>query len=129
MSLRIPVSIAVVAAVAIMAACNGYNSGGGVVYQGNNPPIASIVANPTSVPLDDGNTTVVTLDGSASTDPDGTVVSFLWTVPGGQFVGGTTERDEVIQVTFPGTEPTTVTLVVTDDGGKTDAKQVTIGLI
>jgi len=126
MSLRIPISIASVAAITTLAACGGYGGGNRVI---NYPPVASVVANPTSVPAGDNHTTVVTLDGSASSDRDGDALSFLWTVPGGQFVEGTTEQDEVVRVTFPGAAPTTVALLVTDDGGEADIVHVTIGVL
>jgi hypothetical protein len=57
------------------------------------------------------------LDGSASHDPDGTIVSYDWYV-------STATTDDVYQgktVSIPATvDPETVTLVVTDDGGLTD---------
>jgi lysophospholipase L1-like esterase len=57
------------------------------------------------------------LDGSASRDPDGTIVSYDWYV-------STATTDDVYQgktVSIPATvDPQTVTLVVTDNGGLTD---------
>ncbi len=100
----------------------------GIIAPANNAPTASISASPTDVPRGDNNSTVVTLDGSASSDPDGDQLSFAWTVPSGTFVNGTTASDPVIQVTFPGAAPYTVTLVVDDGRGGTDSAQVTIGL-
>ena len=94
----------------------------------NQSPTASITASPTALPQGDDNSTIVTLDGSASSDPDGDQLSFAWTVPNGTFVNGTTASDPVIQVTFPGAAPYTVTLVVDDGRGGTDSAQVTIGL-
>jgi hypothetical protein len=94
----------------------------------NNPPVANIDANPLTVPADDGNQTVVTLDGSASSDPDGDALTFAWNVPGGTFVGGTTASSEVAQVTFPGIDPYNVTLTVSDGRGGTAQANVTIGL-
>ena len=100
----------------------------GIIAPANNAPTASISADPTEVPQGDNNSTVVTLDGSASSDPDEDQLSFAWTVPNGTFVNGTTASDPVIQVTFPGAHPYTVTLVVDDGRGGTDSAQVTIGL-
>ncbi len=100
----------------------------GIIAPVNNAPTASISANPTEVPRGDNNSTVVTLDGSASSDQDGDQLSFAWTVPRGTFVNGTTASDPVIQVTFPGDHPYPVTLVVDDGRGGTDSAQVTIGL-
>ncbi len=96
---------------------------------GNQSPAASITADPTQTPRGDNNSTIVTLDGSVSTDPDGDQLSFAWTVPFGTFVNGTTASDPVIQVTFPGLMPYIVTLVVDDGRGGTDSAQVTIGLL
>lgn len=94
----------------------------------NQSPTASITASPTQTPRGDNNSTIVTLDGSMSSDPDGDQLSFAWTVPNGTFVNGTMASDPVIQVTFPGTAPYTVTLEVDDGRGGTDTAQVTIGL-
>ena len=94
----------------------------------NNPPTAAVSANPTQVPPGDGNSTIVTIDGSASTDPDGDALSYSWTVPSGTFENGTTAADPTIEVSFPGAAPYTVTLVVDDGNGETDSAQITIGL-
>ncbi|RMH21383.1 MAG: PKD domain-containing protein [Gemmatimonadetes bacterium] len=96
------------------------------VFGGNQAPTAVISANRTSVPAGDGNQTVVRLDGSGSTDPDGDALTFAWTVPGGTFVNGTTPSDAVIEVTFPGAAPYTVTLTVDDGHGHTAQAQITI---
>ncbi len=94
----------------------------------NQSPTASITANPTQTPRGDNNSTIVTLDGSVSTDPDGDQLSFAWTDPRGTFVNGTTATYPLIQVTYPGEHPYPVTLVVDDGRGGTDSAQVTIGL-
>ena len=94
----------------------------------NSSPVASVTASPTSVPEGDGNQTVVTLDAAGSSDADGDPLSFSWTVPSGRFVNGTGASDETIQVTFPGTAPYTVTLVVSDGQGGNDSVDITIGL-
>ena len=95
----------------------------------NQSPTASITASPTALPQGDDNSTIVTLDGSASSDPDGDQLSFAWTVPNGTFVNGTTASDPVIQVTFPGAAPNTVTLEVDDGRGATATAEFTVGLI
>ncbi len=64
----------------------------------------------------------VTLDGSASTDPDGDDLSYVWTWPGGQAFGRT------VTATFPrGVH--CVTLTVTDPSGQLDRDQVTIRVV
>ncbi len=94
----------------------------------NEDPNAAIAANPTVVGAGDNHTTVVTLDGNGSSDPDGDTLSFSWTVPNGRFVNGTSATDPSVQVTFPGTKPYTVTLVVNDGKGGTDTASVLIDL-
>jgi hypothetical protein len=82
------------------------------VYQGKPPnkrPVGAV-----ELRREGGN---LVLDGSASRDPDGTIVSYDWYV-------STATTDDVYQgktVSIPATvDPQTVTLVVTDDGGLTD---------
>lgn len=63
-----------------------------------------------------------TFDGSASNDPDGTVVGYVWLIDGGQVeVSG-----EIVTYTFtlPGTY--TVELLVEDDDGATDSETIAI---
>ncbi len=93
-----------------------------------NAPTASISASPTVVPRSDGNATVVTLDGSGSTDPNGDQLTHQWTVASGTFVNGTTLTDSIAQVTFPGTAPYLVRLRVTDPDGNTGTATTTIAL-
>jgi hypothetical protein len=93
----------------------------------NRAPSASISSSHLSIPAGDNHATVVTLDGSGSSDPDGDQLTFSWTVPGGQFVSGSTASDAVTRVTFPGAAPYTVTLVV-DDGHASNSASLTITL-
>ncbi|MFQ5529906.1 MAG: PKD domain-containing protein [Gemmatimonadota bacterium] len=95
---------------------------------GNRAPRASFTASPTSVPVGDNNVTIVTLDGSASSDRDGDSLTFSWTVPSGTFVNGTSATSVSPQVTFPGLAPYTVVLVVNDGRGGTDSASFTIQL-
>ncbi|MEN8145685.1 MAG: PKD domain-containing protein [Gemmatimonadota bacterium] len=94
----------------------------------NNPPTAAVSANPTQVPPGDGNSTIVSIDGSASTDPDGDALTYSWMVPSGTFENGTTNADPMIDVTFPGAAPYLVTLLVSDGNGGSDSAEITIGL-
>ena len=96
--------------------------------QPNRDPVADIVANPASVQAGDNNQTVVTIDGSGSSDPDGDMLTFQWTVQSGTFVNGTTSTDSVIQVTFPGNGAYGVTLIVSDGRGGSDSTNLVIPL-
>lgn len=89
---------------------------------------AVISANPTSVPAGDDHSTVVTISGADSVDPEGADLTYQWTVQLGTFVNGTDANDETIQVTFPGITPYDVTLMVTDPDGNTDTASMTVGL-
>jgi len=95
---------------------------------GDGDPTASFTASPTSVPAGDNNQTVVTLDGSNSSDPDGDVLSFAWVAPSGTYVEGTSSSSEIAKVTFPGAAPYEVRLTVTDPDGNSDTATFTVGL-
>ena len=124
----LPLAIALVAL--LSAGCSGSSSGGMMPAppMGNTPPVASITANPTSVPPGDNHMTIVTIDGFGSTDADGDPLSFAWTVHNGTFRNGTTSSDPVIEVSFPGVAPYTVTLVVGDGHGGSDSASTVIDL-
>ena len=92
----------------------------------NGAPMAVVAADPDSVPTGDGNTTIVTIDASDSTDPDDDPLSFDWTVPSGTFENGTTATDETIQVSFPGSAPYDVQVIVMDSFGAADTATVTV---
>jgi len=69
----------------------------------------------------------VTLDGSASWDPDGDALAYQWQQLSG--VGGTLDPDYGSRVTFnasPALGETIVGLTVTDTGGLTDADTVSV---
>lgn len=74
----------------------------------NQAPIASIAPVPPPV----YRNVPVTLDGSPSSDPDGIVLGWTWTFPGGIVQSGTTTT-----FTFTTAGPATASLVVTDDNG------------
>ena len=76
----------------------------------NQPPTASLAVGPLSgdAPL------TVSFDGSASTDPDGSIVSQAWDFGDGQATSGPTASH---LYSVPGSYA--VTLTVTDDGGGT----------
>lgn len=90
------------------------------VVLGNQLPTANAGPNQTVTDTDDGGDEAVTLDGSGSMDPDGSIASWVWTENASQIATG-----ESPLVTFAvGTH--TVTLTVTDNEGATDTDQVLI---
>ncbi|HEY8171155.1 MAG TPA: PKD domain-containing protein [Candidatus Limnocylindria bacterium] len=88
----------------------------------NEPPSADAGADATLTETSGG--TSVTLDGSASTDPDGDVLTYTWTGP---FDGGTATGVSPA-VVFPGPGTYEVTLTVDDGNGgtATDTIQITV---
>jgi PKD repeat protein len=85
----------------------------------NQPPTASFTATPSSgdAPLD------VTFDGSASSDPDGSIVSYDW-----DFGDGSVGTGVNPSYTYTDVGNYTVTLTVTDDGipAESDSTSMTI---
>ena len=83
----------------------------------NQAPTASVLATPTSgdAPLP------VTLDGSGSTDPDGTIVSYGWDFGDTQTGSGVT-----VNHIYATSGTYTVALTVTDDDGATDTATTTV---
>jgi len=86
----------------------------------NNPPTANAGPDQT---VDEGDT--VTLDGSSSSDPDGTIVSSLWTQIAGTSI--TLSDPDAVHPTFTapdvgvGGEALSFQLTVTDNGGLQDS--------
>jgi PKD repeat protein len=97
--------LATVMAMATLAACGGGGGGGG---SGNTPPTASFTASPVEGPAP----LTVNFDASASADPDGSIVNYVWNFgDNGSGSGATVSHAFVAAGTF------TVTLTVTDNGG------------
>ena len=107
-----------------LAACGGDDDGIGP--SGNTDPVATLTTSHQSVPANDNNQTIVTLDASGSTDADGDPLTFSWSVPGGEFENGTSSTDVIIEVSFPAVAPYTVTVTVSDGQGGTDSANTTI---
>ncbi|MGC4034414.1 MAG: PKD domain-containing protein [Chitinophagaceae bacterium] len=89
----------------------------------NQPPVANAGSNQTiSQPSNS-----VTLDGSASTDPDGTISTYAWTKVSGPSQGTITNAAGMTTTATNLTQGTYVfKLTVTDNGGATGADSVTI---
>ena len=83
----------------------------------NIPPVAVAVATPQSgaAPL------TVTLDGTSSTDIDGTIVDYAWDLGDGTMVSG-----QSVQHTYNDPGVYTATLTVTDDGGQSAAASTSV---
>ena len=86
----------------------------------NQSPTANAGADQTVVDTDGSGSEEITLDGSASTDTDGTIVTYAWTQDGTQIATGVNPT-----ITLP-TGNQNITLTVTDDNGATDTDEVTI---
>jgi hypothetical protein len=87
---------------------------------GNEPPTAVAGQNQTVIDADGDGYEYVVLDGSLSADPDGTIVSYLWTENGDQIAVG------VKPTVLLSSGQHTITLTVIDDGGLPDSDTVTI---
>ncbi|HEC63045.1 MAG TPA: PKD domain-containing protein, partial [Candidatus Acetothermia bacterium] len=83
----------------------------------NQPPTARFSYTPTNP--DPGD--VVSFDASASSDPDGSIVSYSW-----DFGDGTTGSGVTVNHAFPADGTYTVTLTVQDDDGATDSVSKTV---
>ena len=64
----------------------------------------------------------MTFDGSASYDPDGSIVSWQWWMPGGTSITGTNQ----VSWTFTSSGTYYVTLTVTDNSGLTASTNVKV---
>ena len=83
----------------------------------NQPPVASFTANPSSGEVQ----LTVSLDATASYDPDGTFLSYYW-----NYGDGTTGSGLTASHTYTIANTYTVTLTVTDNDGSTDSATSTI---
>jgi len=107
-------------------ACEGDGKDGAAslvnILTEGNPPVAEAGPNQSALAGD-----TVTLDGSGSTDSDGSITKYLWTIPG----LGTKEGITVTQTLPPSIAPGvyTVALTVTDDDKNTDNDTMTITVI
>jgi hypothetical protein len=106
----------------LLVACGGGGGGLGSSSSSsggatNTPPIASAGANQTAT-----SGVIVTLNGTASRDPDGTIASFAWTQTVGTAVtltGGTTSQPTFTAPLVAVATTLTFSLVVTDNLGST----------
>ena len=113
---------AVFALLLLLAGCGGGGDGEGMAA--NHSPVADAGVDQTVDPGDS-----VTLDGSGSSDPDGTVTSYLWAQTTGPMVS--LSADDQVSASFvaPNVNVTTTLvfrLTVTDDDGATASHDVTV---
>jgi hypothetical protein len=87
----------------------------------NLPPVANAGADAAFTDHDGNDEQQVTLDGSASTDPDGTIEIFRWTDDQDEFVAAGPIATPTLPVGLH-----VISLTVTDDDGASDTDQVTI---
>ena len=90
----------------------------------NQPPTVSFTATPNPVTASQ----TITLDGSGSTDSDGTIVSYQWSLVGP--VNGTqTASGQTASFTFGSADTITITLTATDDDGATASTSQSVTII
>jgi len=89
------------------------------------PPVVNLspVASFTRTPSSGDSPLEVDFDGSASTDPDGTIVSYQWSFGDGASASGVTTTHTYTATT---TRSFTATLTVTDNGGKIGSTSRTV---
>ncbi len=89
----------------------------------NFAPLAAAIYSPGPAVINKGKTINVTLDGSASTDQDGTIVSWSWKDANGALVGSNAAVTVKLGLGDYG-----YTLTVTDNNGATDSTSLTVSV-
>lgn len=117
--------LAALAIATMLVACGGGGGGGG----GNGPPPNRLPTSNAGVDQSAFKTAVVTLDGSASADPDGNPLTYRWTQTSGPAVslsGGTTARPTFTAPAISGTVG--FSLVVNDGHGDSTADAIQVSV-
>ena len=94
-----------------------------ITVNANQAPLADAGSDQTLTDSDENGSETVTLDGSASSDPDGTILSYEWDIDGDQVTDYTGETVLDVQL---GVGVHNITLTVTDNGGATASDDVTV---
>jgi len=102
------------------AGCYEYGSSTPPPPPNNQPPVANAGPDQTITDTDGNGSEQIALNGSSSTDSDGTIVSYVWTEGGTQLATGANPT-----VTLS-TGEHTITLTVTDNGGLKATDTVTV---
>jgi len=87
---------------------------------GNQPPVAAAGPDQTVTDVDGGGDESVMLDGSGSSDPDGSITSYVWIEGGQEIATGPTPTVTLVVGTH------NITLRVTDNDGATGTDDVVI---
>ena len=101
-----------------LATCELYTGAAGV----NRPPVAAAGADQYLADADESGDDEVTLDGSGSSDPDGTIDTYVWTEGETELATGANPTITLARGIH------TITLTVTDDDGATATDEVTISV-
>lgn len=96
-----------------------------VIAPANEAPKAAFSISPFRLPAE-ARETVVTLDASASVDPEGEPLVYEWTVPDGTFASRSQRYSRTTQVRLSGGRASEITLQVTDVQGSSDALTRTV---
>ncbi|MAU09760.1 MAG: hypothetical protein CL607_08065 [Anaerolineaceae bacterium] len=86
----------------------------------NQAPVANAGADQTVEDTDNSGSELVALDGTGSSDSDGTIVNYSWQIGGSEIANGPTPSVDLAVGTH------TITLIVTDDDGATASDDVVI---
>lgn len=111
-------ALTLIALAAATAACGGGGGSSSAVPQANQAPVARFSASAT----DGLGPLTVTFDGSASSDPDGTVTAYQWAFGD----GASTSAGATVTHTYEDVGTFTARLTVTDDRGATGTATRTI---
>lgn len=88
----------------------------------NDPPVANAGPYQEFIDEDNNGSESVTLDGSASQDPDGTISNYTWSVDGSQIASGVNPTLDFSTGTYG------VLLTVTDNDGATDTSWTSVSV-
>jgi hypothetical protein len=97
----------------------------------NEPPKAVAFANPTTVVLSANGQGTTQLSGEESTDPDGEIKKYEWSLSTGPEDGADIKKSDEVQtqVTFRKTGTYIFKLIVTDNDGATDSTVVNVSVV